>query len=150
MKARTFVVLFVLFSAFSASAGIETYTGSETWLWENHAVVYGEITDVVLDKQGRNLADIKLDVQTTLTGSLDAAHRATISVPVDFSIRSTAVDEAPRAKTKVVVFLEKLKNGDYAVERSRATFMPRASPLVVVKDFEDAKVKFVISRLRRH
>lgn len=148
MKTRALVTILVFFWSLSAHAKLISYDGTEPGFWDDTAVIYGEITNVVLDSHRKIRSNVTLDVQATLTGSLDAAHSATISCPIDFMPAISAVHEAPRANTKVVVLVQKGENGDYIVDSSAVLFMPNSSPLVVVKNFEDAKVKLIISRLR--
>ncbi len=130
-----------------AGGGIETEWGLESKFWETGSVVYGKVLSVDKKDDDNGHAVLRLSILATLSGPLDAAKVAELSVDAWYGLgieTGISVRELPGKGSRVVAFVERSRDGTFHIPTSRLTFMPNHEAMFKVDGFDSAEVSKLI------
>jgi len=150
---RIVVLLLVGVYPSAAVAGISTMRGTEEAVWTDCSVVFAEVASVTEIDLGH--VELSLHVRATLTGTYDAAANPVLDTELRYGGKISAILKPPIAKARVVVIVRRPRDRDghllnrYVIPSDIVTFMPNEAAMVEVKDFEDPRVRDVVTRLRQ-
>ena len=94
---------------------------------------------------------LRLSILATLSGPLDAAKVAELSVDVRYGLDieiETSVRELPGKGSRVVAFVERSRDGTFYIPTLALTFMPNHAAMFKVDGFDSAEVSKLIKGLR--
>ncbi len=133
-----------------ASAGLLTHTGEEPEFWTTHSVIFAEVIEVEKlpsDEFRQGSHRLQVRPKATLTGNFDSARMPNLELGAWF-VAFDCTCLSPPAKGRYIVAVIQKQDGDYFVEASLLTFMPKGAGLVEVKDFSDPLVAEVMNNLQ--
>jgi hypothetical protein len=124
----------------------------DAFFWDNHAVIYAEITEV---KKDRGSYFVDLLPFATLTGKWDAAFDRQVTAGVwvtpETAPNASMINEVPKKGTKVVASIARpmvLKGASwFGLPNGPVMFMAQNKGTIEVTGFDDPKVTETIEKL---